>query len=187
MSTSSARLLPSLHPDHVPAQSRPLLDGVKKAFGYIPNLFAAFANSPVLLEGYLELDAAFEKGTLTAAERQLVLLAASVVNECEYCVAAHSTVAKRMLNVSPAIVAAIRTGAVVPDAKLNALISLTKELTGGQGQVTAATIRSFHDFGYRAEQIGEVLVGIALKTLSNYTHHLSPVAVDPAFAAEAAN
>ena len=187
MSTSSAQLLPSLHGDRVPADSRPLLDRVRKGFGYVPNLFAAFANSPVLLEGYLALDAAFEKGTLTAAERQLVLLAASVANECDYCIAAHSTVAKRLLNVSPAIVAAIRTGAAVPDAKLNALVNLTRELTAGQGHVAAATIRSFLDLGYRPGQIGEVLVGIALKTLSNYTHHLSPVTVDPAFAAETAN
>lgn len=184
MSVSLARLLPSLRGERVPPESRPLLDKVEKGFGYIPNLFAAFANSPVLLEGYLSLDAAFEKGTLTPTERQLVLLAASVVNECDYCVAAHSTVAKRMLHVSPAIVAAIRTGAAVPDAKLNALVTLTKGLTAGQGRVAAATIRSFLDSGYRPEQIGEVLAGIALKTLSNYTHHLSPVEVDPTFAAE---
>jgi uncharacterized peroxidase-related enzyme len=184
MSTSSAQLLPSLHSDQASAQSRPLLDKVKKGFGYIPNLFAAFANSPVLLEGYLSLDAAFEKGSLTATERQLVLLAASVVNECDYCVAAHSTVAKRMLNAPSAIVSAIRRGTVVPDARLNALVNLTKGLVAGRGRVAAATIRAFLDSGYRPDQIGEVLVGIALKTLSNYTHHVSPVEVDPAFAAE---
>ena len=187
MSTSSALLLPSLHGNDVPAESRPLLDRIRTGFGYVPNLFAAFANSPVLLEGYMNLDAAYERGTLTATERQLVLLAASVVNECEYCVAAHSTVAKRMLNASPAIVAAIRTGAAVPDAKLNALVNLAKGLVAGRGRVAPATIRAFLDVGYRPDQIGEVLVGIALKTLSNYTHHLSPVAVDPAFAPEAAN
>ena len=184
MTTSSALLLPSLHGDDVPAESRPLLDKIKKGFGYVPNLFAAFANSPVLLGGYMALDAAFENGTLTATERQLVLLAASAANECDYCVAAHSTVAKRMLNVSPAIVSAIRLGAALPDAKLNALVNLTKGLAAGRGRVVPASIRAFLDSGYRPDQIGEVLVGIALKTLSNYTHHLSPVEVDPAFAAE---
>lgn len=62
MSTSSALLLPSLHGDDVPADSRPLLDRIRKGFGYVPNLFAAFANSPVLLDGYMTLDAAFDKG-----------------------------------------------------------------------------------------------------------------------------
>lgn len=184
MSVSSVQLLPSLGGDRVPAESRPLLEKVRQGFGYVPNLFAAFANSPALLEGYLNLDAAFEKGTLAAAERQLVLLAASVANECSYCVAAHSTVAKRMLNVSPAIVSATRLGAALPEAKLDALVNLTRELVLGQGHVAAATIRAFLNAGYRPGQVGEVLVGIALKTLSNYTHHLSPVEVDPAFAAE---
>jgi uncharacterized peroxidase-related enzyme len=184
MSVSFTQLLPSLPEDRVPAESRPLLDKVKKGFGYVPNLFAAFANSPVLLEGYTTLDAVFQKGTLTPTERELVLLAASVANECEYCIAAHSTVAKRMLNVSPAIVSAIRLGAVVPEAKLSALVNLTKGLVAGGGHVGAATIRAFLVSGYRPDQIGEVLVGVALKTLSNYTHHLSPVEIDPAFAAE---
>jgi len=184
MSESLARLLPSLHEDGVPAESRPLVEKVKQAFGYIPNLFAAFASSPVLLGGYLALDAAFEKGTLTPTERQLALLAASVANKCEYCTAAHSTVAKRALSVPPAIVSAIRLGAPVPDSKLDALVNVAKELVAGRGRVAPATIRAYLDRGYRPDQIGEILVGVALKTLSNYTHQLSPVEVDPAFAAE---
>jgi len=184
MSESLARLLPSLHEDGVPAESRPLLEKVERGFGYIPNLFAAFASSPVLLGGYLALDAVFEKGTLTPTERQLVLLAASVANKCEYCIAAHSTVAKRVLSVSSAIVAAIRLGTPVPDSKLDALVNVTRELVAGRGRAAPATIRAFLDRGYRPDQTGEILVGIALKTLSNYTHQLSPVEVDPAFTAE---
>jgi AhpD family alkylhydroperoxidase len=50
---------------------------------------------------------------LSPAERQLVLLAASVVNECAYCVAAHSTAAKGMLKVPATVVAAVRAGELV--------------------------------------------------------------------------
>ena len=57
MSSSVTPILPSLHGDQVPAGSRPLLEKVKKDFGFIPNLFAAFSNSPVLLKGYIGLDA----------------------------------------------------------------------------------------------------------------------------------
>jgi AhpD family alkylhydroperoxidase len=149
VSSFAAPIFPRLQDDQVPAGSRPFLEKVKKGFGFIPNLFAAFSNSPVLLEGYLGLDATYSTGTLSPAERQLMLLTASVVNECPYCTAAHSTVAK------------------------------------GMDHVTPATIQSFLNAGFHSDQIGEVLVGVALKTMSNYTHHPSPVEIDSAFKAEA--
>ena len=185
MSNSAALVFPAVQGDQVPAASRPILEKVQKGFGFVPNLFAAFSNSPLLLEGYLALDAAYSKGTLSAAERQLVLLAASVVNECSYCIAAHSTVAKGMLKVPPTVVVAIRAQQPVADTKLNALVNLTRELVLGRGHVAPATVESFINVGYRNDQIGEVLIGVALKTMSNYTHHLSPVPIDSAFKAEA--
>jgi len=185
MSTSANLIFPRVQDKQVPAGSRPLLDKMKKAFGFIPNLFAAFSNSPTLLEGYIGLEATYSRGTLSPAERQLVLLTASVVNECNYCTAAHSTLAKGMLKVQAAVVTAIRAGQPVPDVKLNALVNLTREVVLNRGHVGAETIQSFLSAGYRSDQVGEVLIGVALKTLSNYTHHLSPVEIDPAFKAEA--
>jgi uncharacterized peroxidase-related enzyme len=185
MSTSATLVFPRLQGDQVPAGSRPILEKVQKGFGFIPNLFAAFANSPTLLEGYIGLDATYSKGTLSPAERQLVLLTASVVNECAYCVAAHSMAAKGMLKVPATVVAAVRAGQPVADAKLKALVNFTRELVQNRGHVAAATVQSFLDAGYRNDQIGEVLIGVALKTISNYTHHLSPVEIDSAFKAEA--
>ena len=177
-------LFTSLGLESAPAKSRPILEEIQQAFTFIPNLFGTFANSPALLEGYTALDAAFEKTQLSPVERQVVLLAASVENACPYCTAAHSTVLKRSLNVPPAIVAAVRSGSPVSDPKLNAFVNLTKEIVGARGHVRPPTIDSFLAAGYRKEQILEVLIGVGLKTLSNYTDHLSPNELDQAFAAE---
>ncbi|MES1196594.1 MAG: carboxymuconolactone decarboxylase family protein, partial [Steroidobacter sp.] len=133
MTSSATPLFPSLQGDQVPVGSRPLLEKIKKGFGFIPNLFAAFSNSPTLLEAYLSLDATYSKATLSPAERQLVLLTASVANECAYCTAAQSTVAKGMLKVPATVVAAVRSGQPVTDSKLNALVSLTRELVQSRG------------------------------------------------------
>jgi len=184
MSGSAGPVFPIVHDHQVPAGSRPFLEKVKKGFGYIPNLFAAFANSPILLEGYLGLDATYSKGTLNAVERQLVLLTASVVNECPYCTAAHSTVAKSMLKVPAAVVAAVRAKESLADARLDALVNFTREIVQGHGRVSPATLQAFLNAGFHRDQIGEVLVGVALKTMSNYTYHLSPVEIDSAFKAE---
>jgi len=183
MSTKTT-LFTSLGLESAPERSRPVLESIQKAFTFIPNLYGTFANSPALLEGYTALDAAFEKTQLSPVERQVVLLAVSVENACPYCTAAHSTVLKRFLKVPPEIVAAVRSGSLLSDHKLNALVDLTKEIVHVRGHVDPRTIESFVEAGYRKEQVLEVLIGVALKTISNYTDHLSPHEPDPAFAAE---
>jgi uncharacterized peroxidase-related enzyme len=170
--------------DHTaPEASRPILAAVRTAFGFVPNLIATFANSPTTLQGYTTLEGIWERGTLTSVERQLVLLTASTENACGYCSAAHATVAKR-LHVDARTVRAVRTGAPIADLRLNALVALTRELVAARGHARQKTIDAFLAAGYRAPQVLEVLVGIALKTISNYLDHINPSEIDAAFAAE---
>ena len=167
-----------------PETSRPLLEKIQKSFKFIPNLFGVFANSPLMLEGYLGLEGVFEKGSLSAVERSIVLLAASVENSCKYCTAAHSTVLKAFLHVPAEIVSAVRSDLPLPDPKLNSLVVLTREIVSRRGYLEAQTIEDFLAAGYRKDQIQEVLIGVALKTMSNYLDHISPTELDQAFQAE---
>ena len=170
--------------DTAPEKSRPLLEKIQKSFKFIPNLFGVFANSPVLLEGYHGLEGVFEKGSLSAVERQLVLLSASVENSCRYCTAAHSTLLKAFLHVPADVVSAVRSNQPVSDPKLNALVALTKEIVSKRGHVRTEVMENFLAAGYRKDQVLEVLVGVALKTMSNYLDHISPTELDQAFQAE---
>jgi alkylhydroperoxidase family enzyme len=52
----------------------------------------------------------------------------------------------------------------------------------GRGYARQEVIQNFIDAGYRKEQVIELLVGIALKTISNYLDHLSPLPADQSFA-----
>ena len=171
--------------DNAPEKSRPFLEKIQKAFKFIPNLFGVFANSPTLLEGYLGLERTFDSGTLSAVERQVVFLSASVENNCSYCTAAHSTVLKSFLHVPKEVVSAIRSKMPLADTKLNALVDLTREIVSQRGHVRAETTETFLAAGYRKEQLLEVIVGVGLKTMSNYLDHLSPTELDPAFRSEA--
>jgi len=117
-------------------------------------------------------------------ERQIVLLAASVENSCNYCRAAHSTVLKAFLHVPAEVVSAVRSNVPVSDPKLNSLVALTKEIVSERGHVRAQVLQNFLAAGYRKDQVLEVLVGIALKTMSNYLDHISPTELDQAFQSE---
>jgi uncharacterized peroxidase-related enzyme len=165
---------------NAPEASRALLEQVQKSLGFVPNLYATFAESPALLEGALALDAGLDRGSLTAVERQLVKIAVSTENGCSYCVAAHSTIAG-MLKASPNVIAAVRTGSPVADAKTDALIRFTRAVVRGKGFLNESEISAFLGAGYSKAELLEVVGHVAAKTLANYVHALTDAPLDEAF------
>ncbi len=168
-----------------PEASRAAVEAVQKAFGFVPNLIGTLANVPAGLQAYLSASDAFDKTSFTPLEQQLILLAVSQVNGCDYCLAAHSTFARRAYSADAATLAAVRQGSRLPDAKQDALVSLTREIVTQRGHVSAETLAAFIAAGYTREQVVEILLGVVLKTISNFIVHLSPIEIDPAFQSEA--
>lgn len=160
--------------------ARSALESVQKLYGFTPNLYRMFANAPIAVDAYLSISAAFGRGSLNATERNVVALAVSRENDCHYCVAVHSTVAD-MQKDPPSVTDAIREGRPIDDAKLEALRQLAQALVRGRGHAEAE-VTAFLKAGYKAEQVLDVLVGIAMKTLSNYTNHLVETPLDDVFA-----
>jgi alkylhydroperoxidase family enzyme len=113
----------------------------------------------------------------------VVLLAASRENGCRYCVAVHSTVGDMQTDPSY-VIGAIRDEAPINDPKLEALRQLTRALVRGRGHAEAEIAR-FVEAGYEPSQVLEVVNGVALATLSNYTNHLVETPLDEAFAERA--
>jgi uncharacterized peroxidase-related enzyme len=181
---TAANLLQPLTIANAPAASKPIMEGIQNGFGFIPNLMATFANSPEMLKGYLALDAEWDKTSFTPQERNFALLAASLENECGYCIAAHSTIAKAFQQVPAEIIAAIRAGKPTGDKKTDALINLVRELVAKRGHASRETIDNFLAVGFTKVQVMELLMAVALKTISNYLDHISPAPLDAAFAAE---
>ena len=171
--------------ESAPAASRPLLKGLERSFGFVPNLFAVFAESPAALRGALAMYEAFSTSSLTAVEHQLVMLAVSEANDCEYCVAAHSTLAKRAAKVDPAFVDATRRREPLADAKLDALVTFTRKVVEQRGMLTEADVTPFLDAGYTKAQVIEVLLGVGMKTFNNYVDHIAHVPLNDQFKAEA--
>lgn len=175
--------LPVQDPAVVAEPARTTLANIQKQYGFVPNLYRVFSNAPPALDAYLAINAVFQKTSFNATERNVILLAASRENGCRYCVSVHSIVAD-MQKDSTAITDAIRDGRPIDDARLEALRKLTQALVAGRGHADAE-IQAFIDAGYRPEQVLEVLVGVTLKTLSNYTNHVARPPLDQAFSARA--
>lgn len=167
--------------DNAPEESKPLLEAAKENFGFVPNLLGEFAESPAVLEGYLKLNEIIGKTSFSAEEQQLAILAVSIENECHYCSAIHSTILKNQLNVDEKIVNAIRNGESVPHEKYDALVNYVRTVVKKRGKVEDYEIEAFIEAGYTKQNILEVNLLTALKTISNYTNHIANTPLDKAF------
>jgi uncharacterized peroxidase-related enzyme len=176
-------VLPLIDPQSAQEPARTALAKVQTRYGFVPNLYRVFANAPIAVDAYLAVSDAFEQGSLSPTERNLVLLSVSRENTCTYCVAVHSAVADMQKDRSD-IVEAVRTGKPIDDRKLEAVRKLAQALVRNSGHAEAE-VREFVAAGYAPHQVIEVIVGIALKTLSNYTNHLTEPPLDTAFAGRA--
>lgn len=169
-----------LNLDNAPSNSKSLLQQTKDSFGFIPNLIGVMATSPAVTEAYLTVAGIFAKSSLSPTEQQIVLLTVSHYHECCYCMAAHTAIAG-MQNVDSSVVQAIRDDQPILDKKLEALRQFTKLLIDNRGRVNDSQMQQFLDVGYTQSQMLDILVGIAQKTLSNFTNHIAKTPLDDEF------
>jgi uncharacterized peroxidase-related enzyme len=172
--------LKSLTDQNAPEAAREALAQAKKNYGFIPNLLGNMANAPALLKAYLAVGALFDQTSLSPTERQVVLLTVSAQNGCGYCVAAHTAIAG-MQKVPQDVVNAIRHGEPIADPKLESLRAYTKDVVERRGWPSADAAARFEAAGYTSEQALEVVLGVGMKTLSNYTNHIAETPLDPQF------
>ena len=167
-----------LTPETAPDNAGPLLNGVQaKMGGLLPNLYRQMAGTPIVLEAYLMLTDLLSRSSFSPAEQQLILLTASARNGCLYCVAAHSS-GGRMAKLDKEVIEAVRTGTTAPDARLEALRHFTEHMIERRGKADDAEIVAFVDAGFTEQQVVELLVGLAMKTLSNSFSRLAGTPLD---------
>jgi uncharacterized peroxidase-related enzyme len=163
-----------------PADARPLLEQAESAFGFVPNLLGIMAESPALLESYMTMGKIFEKTDFSASEQQVVLLAISEDNDCGYCTAAHTAIAS-MQGVPEDVAKAAAEGREIDDPKLEALRRFTGKVVSSRGNPSEADIEAFFDAGYKRRHVLDVITGVGMKTLSNYTNHIAETPLDSQF------
>ena len=168
--------------DDAEPEAKALLEGAKKKMGFIPNMYGAMANSPGLLNTYMQGYSAFrENSGFSSIEQEVIFLAISQVNGCEYCMAAHSFLAEAASGVPGDVTAAIRDGNPVPEMQLSALSIFTRLMVTKHGLPSLADVEDFLAAGYKEKDILEIIHAIAVKTISNYTNHIFHTDVDDAF------
>lgn len=78
----------------MPTDIRERIEAVQEKSGFIPNVFLVLAHRPDEFRAFFAYhDALMDKpGNLTKAEREMIVVATSNVNQCQYCVVAHGAI-----------------------------------------------------------------------------------------------
>ncbi|RQZ09392.1 carboxymuconolactone decarboxylase family protein [Burkholderia sp. Bp9031] len=166
--------------DSAPAESKPVLEQLRKTFGTIPNIAAAMAASPVLINGFIGLFERVHASSLTEPQIQTLLLTNAVTNASEWPVAFHTALALKQ-GVRAADVDALRRGGLPDDAQLAALSTLARTLIETRGHIADADRRRFLDAGFSDEQLLEVIAVVAASTITNYVGSVTRPALEAPF------
>jgi uncharacterized peroxidase-related enzyme len=166
--------------DSAPADSAPALRALEQGLGFVPNLAATMAESPTLVNGFVDLRKTLAGGELTGLEREIVALAVSFENDCDYCMAAHSTFAL-MQKADEDAVSAARAGDEPDDPKLGALYRFARSLIAKRGHVSEHDNEALLDAGYSRVALFEVVAQAGHTTIANFAHIISEAPLDNAF------
>ncbi len=160
--------------EQVAPANQAIFDNLTKALGFVPNLYAMIGYSDNGLGRYLAYQNA--KTTLSNREKEAVNLIVSQVNNCLYCLSAHSLIGK-MNGFNDEQLLDIRK-AKADDAKLNALIKLAASITKNRGNADRDLVDDFFAQGYTNESLVDLILQVSDKTAMNYLHNLTKVPID---------
>ncbi len=161
--------------EEVSENNQAIFDNLQKQVGFVPNLFATYSHSETALGDYLALSS--RKSSLSGKEKEIVNLVVSQVNNCAYCLAAHTAIGK-MNGFTDDQIIEIRGGAASFDAKFDALAAYVKDATINRSHPSQESIDNLFAAGYTKENVVDIIIMIGDKTISNYLHGTTQIPVD---------
>lgn len=168
--------LKAIDPDIATGKAKELLDGVTKKLGITPNLMRTMANSPAVLEGYLNFSGALAGGSTSAKLREQIALTVGESNQCQYCVSAHTAIGK-MVGLNEDDIDASRKS-TSNNPKTEAALRFAKKIVLARGELKDEEINLVRQAGYTDGEIAEIIGNVALNIFTNYFNHIAQTEID---------
>ena len=157
-----------INPHETSADRSALLQQIHGAFGAVPNMFRAVANSPAALASMWGSFGALGNGVLPAALSEQIAVAVAEANRCDYCLAAHTLLGKNA-GVSAEAMAKAQLG-LSDDPKTAAALQFAVKLVRQRAAVSDTDIKAIRDAGYSEQEVVEILAHVALNIFTNYVN-----------------
>ena len=126
--------------NEVSENNQAIFNQLEKGLGFVPNLYASFAHSETALGNFLAIGNG--KTSFSAKEKEVINLAVSQVNECVYCLSAHTAIGK-MNGFNEDQILELRAGEASFDSKLDALAKFARNVSYKQRSYNYRNCRKF--------------------------------------------
>ena len=153
--------------NEVSSTNQEIFDNLEKAVGFVPNIYATMATSENALKNFL--DFANAKSSLNTKAKEVINLAVSELNKCQYCLSAHTAIAG-MNGFTPEQIIELRSGQASFDSKLDALAKLSKNIVENRGATSEQSLSAFYEAGWSKENLIDVISQVGEITITNYLH-----------------
>src|SRR3569833_1216273 len=163
-------------PDQATDQRAETLAQSKGAFGLVPNMFRAGANSPAALTSMWSQFGALGNGSLGAKIGEQIAVAVADRTRCDYCLSAHTMLGRKAGATTEEMTAA-QSGRS-DDPRTDAVLKLAAALVDKRGQIDEADLQAARDAGLGQEEIVETVAHVALNVFTNYINVALEVPVD---------
>ena len=170
MSTAPISRFPVPELKDIPADIRARIEAVQEKSGFVPNVFLALAHRPDEFRAFFAFhDALMEKESgLTKAEREMIVVATSNANQCQYCVVAHGAIlrirAKNPL-IADQVAVNYRKADITPKQK--AMLDFAMKVCLRSGEINDADFETLRGHGFTDEDIWDIGAISAFFGLSN--------------------
>ncbi|PNK70200.1 MULTISPECIES: carboxymuconolactone decarboxylase family protein [Pantoea] len=155
-----------------------LFSAIKGSMGKVPNAYLTIgSNSPDVLGQMLQLNAALHKGSLSARELEAINLAVSEESGCDYCLAAHTLMAKKA-GYTDEQTLELREARFSGDARIDALVQFVQYLVSTRGTVSADRVASFREAGFSDQQVVETISAVSAILFTNMVNRVNDTVVD---------
>ena len=154
----------------LPADLRDRILAVQEKTGFVPNVFLVLAHRPEELRAFMSYhDALMERESgLSKAEKELVVVATSAQNSCQYCVVAHGAILRiRAKNPLIADQVAINYRKADLSARERAMLDFAVKVATTSGEVSDEDIGRVRAEGFSEEDVWDIGAIAAFFALSN--------------------
>jgi uncharacterized peroxidase-related enzyme len=157
-------------------QTSEQLAQIKGAFGMVPNMFKAAANSPAALSSLWGAFGALGTGRLGAKLGEQIAVAIADRNNCNYCLAAHTGLGRK----SGATAQEMSDAQVgrSTDPRTAAALTFALAVVNERAGIETADVDALRSAGFDDEEIVEIVAHIALNLFTNYLNVALDVPVD---------
>lgn len=165
-----------IEPAQAQGKVKELYDMAQKKIGKVANVFQVMGNSPAVLESYFSFSGSLQHTGLSARQREMIALATAESNRCDYCLAAHSAIAKGA-GLSEEEIMFAREGKA-REEKDQAIISLAVEIEKQKGKISDSFLTQIRTKGITDAEIVETVAVVSLNIFTNYINHIASTPID---------